>query len=425
MKTNLWLAVLAFLVSTPFAAAQAVPDAGPDQTIGFPGSAVLAGQVSNVSPLDWWTADGNLATENKIVKCDATGIASSVGPLFNHNNPTEIFGWPSDLVYVGSTVYGIESLKRYLYTVDPNTGECFPIGAANTWQDVYCLAYDAAGDRLFGVDLLKKRVLRFNRTTGAVTALPTSISGWQLVRALAYDDTSGWLYAIDQNTNKMIRIDPATGAATFFKQMTIDPTFRIEELHFWHGKMYASKGFLDAGGSLIGHRLSLVDMNAGTYSDIGPYIPDVSPHSLVINSLPESSSWSQESGPGVATFANPASPTTSVSFSVAGTYVLRLTVDNWPTPAFDTVTIAVGVDQCPDDPNKTEPGVCGCGVPDTDGDGDGTPDCNDGCPSDPAKLDPGVCGCGVADTDSDGDGTADCLDLCPNDPAKLDPGACG
>lgn len=35
-------------------------------------------------------------------------------------------------------------------------------------------------------------------------------------------------------------------------------------------------------------------------------------------------------------------------------------------------------------------------------------DCDD-CPSDPAKDDPGVCGCGVADTDSDGDGTPDCL----------------
>jgi len=35
------------------------------------------------------------------------------------------------------------------------------------------------------------------------------------------------------------------------------------------------------------------------------------------------------------------------------------------------------VDNCPNDPNKTEPGICGCGVADTDSDGDGTPDCND------------------------------------------------
>ena len=38
------------------------------------------------------------------------------------------------------------------------------------------------------------------------------------------------------------------------------------------------------------------------------------------------------------------------------------------------------IDNCPDDPDKTEPGICGCGQPDTDGDSDGTPDCNDNCP---------------------------------------------
>ncbi|MBI4066215.1 SBBP repeat-containing protein, partial [Candidatus Gottesmanbacteria bacterium] len=82
-------------------------------------------------------------------------------------------------------------------------------------------------------------------------------------------------------------------------------------------------------------------------------------------------------------------------------------------------------DACPDDPDKTEPGQCGCGVADTDSDGDGTADCNDLCPLDPAKIAPGQCGCGVADTDSDGDGVADCNDLCPLDPAKIAPGQCG
>jgi len=82
-------------------------------------------------------------------------------------------------------------------------------------------------------------------------------------------------------------------------------------------------------------------------------------------------------------------------------------------------------DECPDDPNKTAPGACGCGVPDTDTDNDGTPDCNDQCPTDPNKTAPGACGCGVSDTDSDNDGTPDCNDACPSDPAKTNPGACG
>ncbi|MFT3886062.1 MAG: T9SS type A sorting domain-containing protein [Flavobacteriales bacterium] len=70
-------------------------------------------------------------------------------------------------------------------------------------------------------------------------------------------------------------------------------------------------------------------------------------------------------------------------------------------------------DQCPADGNKTVPGQCGCGVPDTDSDGDGTADCNDDCPNDPNKVAPGACGCGVADVatmwyaDADGDGLGD------------------
>lgn len=34
-----------------------------------------------------------------------------------------------------------------------------------------------------------------------------------------------------------------------------------------------------------------------------------------------------------------------------------------------------GVDFCPDDPNKTQPGTCGCGIPDIDVNGDGIYDC--------------------------------------------------
>jgi hypothetical protein len=72
-----------------------------------------------------------------------------------------------------------------------------------------------------------------------------------------------------------------------------------------------------------------------------------------------------------------------------------------------------GCDNCPSDPDKTEPGICGCGVSDADSDGDGTLDCHDTCSSDPDKTEPGICGCGVSDADSDGDGTADCNDICP------------
>jgi uncharacterized repeat protein (TIGR01451 family) len=55
----------------------------------------------------------------------------------------------------------------------------------------------------------------------------------------------------------------------------------------------------------------------------------------------------------------------------------------------------------------TGDGSCECPA------GFGGPTCGDGCPDDPAKTAPGVCGCGVADTDGDADGVIDCEDNCP------------
>lgn len=98
-------------------------------------------------------------------------------------------------------------------------------------------------------------------------------------------------------------------------------------------------------------------------------------------------------------------------------------------------------DGCPDDANKTDPGACGCGVADDDTDSDGVPDCFDicpgendtadadndnvpdcldGCPDDPAKTSPGACGCGVSDADADSDSVPDCFDVCPGEDDRAD-----
>lgn len=65
--------------------------------------------------------------------------------------------------------------------------------------------------------------------------------------------------------------------------------------------------------------------------------------------------------------------------------------------------VADSADGCPNDPGKTAPGACGCGVFDTDSDADGIADCNDNCP--------GVAN--AAQRDLDGDGVGDACDNCP------------
>ena len=67
-----------------------------------------------------------------------------------------------------------------------------------------------------------------------------------------------------------------------------------------------------------------------------------------------------------------------------------------------------------------------CQTPPPDSDDDGTPDYQDGCPNDPGKTEPGVCGCGEPDIDSEPDGMIDCWeidnDLDPNiDDTNEDP----
>ena len=44
------------------------------------------------------------------------------------------------------------------------------------------------------------------------------------------------------------------------------------------------------------------------------------------------------------------------------------------------------LDGCPDDPNKTSLGECGCGAPDDDSDGDGILGCNDACSETPEGV---------------------------------------
>jgi len=155
-----------------------------------------------------------------------------------------------------------------------------------------------------------------------------------------------------------------------------------------------------------------------------------------------------KNGTVIKTWApNTASP--NVSHAATGNkgdcfYVRVYQSDSWDaisSPIFITSDDDAGdIDNCPDDPDKTEPGECGCGVPEgtcgiADADGDSVEDSVDNCPNQANAGQADTDGDGIGDacdplTDSDNDGMPDDWEiqngLDPNrDDAAADPDADG
>lgn len=117
---------------------------------------------------------------------------------------------------------------------------------------------------------------------------------------------------------------------------------------------------------------SLPLINPGTTVGSGAGFP------LQLNgsvSFANSSQWSLVSGPGTAAFANPAIPVTTVTFSTAGNYLLRLSATNAYGEASRDLAVSVGT--LPDGfaawQNANWPGVSNIAIigPNADPDGDG------------------------------------------------------
>lgn len=110
--------------------------------------------------------------------------------------------------------------------------------------------------------------------------------------------------------------------------------------------------------------------------------------------------------PPTPTTTLPPTPTTTMPSTPTTTLAPTTTTTLAPTT---TTTTLPSEDLCPDDPNKTEPGICGCGRTDVDSDSDGLEDCIDNAPYNPNPD----------QTDSDGDGVGDVAetDDTVNDPS--------
>jgi PKD repeat protein len=116
-----------------------------------------------------------------------------------------------------------------------------------------------------------------------------------------------------------------------------------------------------ASSSLSGaatRSVTVTRANQSPVVDAGPNQSVVRPNAVTLSGsvtddgLPNppgatTSAWSKVTGPGMVTFAAPSSPSTSATFSAAGTYVLRLTGDDSALSASDDVTVTVADPETP------------------------------------------------------------------------------
>lgn len=330
----------ALIASSGAALAEQVPDAGQDQSHIFPRVVTLAGSVAGRSPLDFLTADGDGPTEDHMLRYDSVTGTTAIGPLQTSTGVT--YGFPTDLVRVGTGIYGVDAGHRQIFVLDETTGLVTPVGSpwSGTYLLVESLAYDPAGDRLFGVDRSSDQLLQIDRVTGAATPIGNrTLLSFDQIFSLAWRESDSMLYAVDDLSDSLVRIDPTTGVATFVARTASEAISRIDDLVFYDDELYAMHTD-DLGPSTPAQaQLQRIDLATGTATNVGPLLFGLSAHSLIVNSIPEPILWTKVSGPGDVAFSDAQSLTPTATFSAPGTYVLRLTVETANGPVFDEVTI--------------------------------------------------------------------------------------
>lgn len=306
----------------PAALAQVWVNAGQDVTLPAERPLTrLAGTAGNLSPLDFWVADGDGASENRLLKWnDFTGL-TVVGPL--QNSSGRIYGWPSDFELVRGEVFGIETFDRKLYRLDGTTGLCTDAGPALAYSRLFGLAYDYGADKLYAVDNKTRKILQVDRTTATATVVTTLPAQFSDVRGLACRSGDGRLWFCDDATETLQRLDLASLTIEHILDLNDGPDAKVDEIEFYEGQLFCSYRTYDAGTNIWSVQLARIDLEDEVAVPYGPVIHDASAHSLLIHSVPESLVWVQVSGPA-ATIEQPARLDTPVTLSTPGQYVFEL-----------------------------------------------------------------------------------------------------
>jgi DNA-binding beta-propeller fold protein YncE len=124
---------------------------------------------------------------------------------------------PLGRVLYGTSVGNAAQSIGRLFTIGSSSGQGTPLGQlidaqGNGYTAVEGLAFDPNTGTLYGSDTLRDKLVRINRTSGAVT--PIGLLGFGDVAGLAFNPATNTLYGVDNATDRLIRISTVTGAGT-------------------------------------------------------------------------------------------------------------------------------------------------------------------------------------------------------------------
>jgi hypothetical protein len=191
--------------------------------------------------------------------------------------------------------------------------------------DLEGMGYSETRDSLFLMDRNFKKIVEVTKTGALVQTIDITNIGMNKPAAItiapASNDPSRMdLYATVRGVDNDNHPDENDGAMYEMSAPNLGPT----------GPQTNTAPVVNAGADQTITLPSSASLN-GTVTDDGlPNPPGAT-----------TSTWSQASGPGTVTFADPSKPVTTASFSAAGTYVLSLSGNDSALTTADNITVVV------------------------------------------------------------------------------------
>ena len=191
--------------------------------------------------------------------------------------------------------------------------------------DLEGMGYSETRDSLFLMDRNFKKIVEVTKTGALVQTIDITNIGMNKPAAItiapASNDPSRMdLYATVRGVDNDNHPDENDGAMYEMSAPNLGPT----------GPQTNTAPVVNAGADQTITLPSSASLN-GTVTDDGlPNPPGAT-----------TSTWSQASGPGTVTFADPSKPVTTASFSAAGTYVLSLAGNDSALTTADNITVVV------------------------------------------------------------------------------------